>query len=302
MKFRSPWTAGSLMASVAIHLAVIGTIAGLGAGRSGVGSPAGHWVQLTKPVASPMVPIEFVDSPQTPAPPAPGETIPPRMISDKTTGARDQAPADRPVTGKPRLEGKRQGHSLPKPLSAPASRAAVQKPQAAPTPSPEKPLPPSRVKHADGIAVMSPSPSKPTVPKEVTVDLTMRRSDVMGTAASRSDSDKALSAGTPSFAATGSDLGRYIKEMKEKIWIQWFPFVAMTYHQNISTEIVVHYRIMPDGQLQDLVAHRVEGDAFLAEHTLAAIRKAAPFGPLPLEALEQSPDRSLRVVFTFYYG
>jgi len=67
--------------------------------------------------------------------------------------------------------------------------------------------------------------------------------------------------GQVSFDAKRHDLGAYIKELKRKIWINWFPEVEFNYSPVVlKGKTIVEFKIHPDGSISELKAVRHGAD------------------------------------------
>lgn len=54
--------------------------------------------------------------------------------------------------------------------------------------------------------------------------------------------------GQTSFEATGSGMGEYMKQLKEKIWLAWFPYLAFQYPQDFrGADVVLSFTLDPQG-------------------------------------------------------
>lgn len=87
-------------------------------------------------------------------------------------------------------------------------------------------------------------------------------------------------------AQAAADGDAYMKAMQTKI--KWMPP-----EKTKATKVVVQFTINPDGTLKDVGVPQTSGDILADNAAIAAIRKAAPFGPLP------DKTRPMRITFTF---
>lgn len=99
--------------------------------------------------------------------------------------------------------------------------------------------------------------------------------------------------GVTGFAtAPNVDFGPYMKRMQDKIKSYWAP-PAM----DLNAQIVVKYRILKNGSLDSYGISASSGSQELDNAAIEALKKAAPFEPLP----EGFNKESILVQFTFDY-
>jgi len=100
-----------------------------------------------------------------------------------------------------------------------------------------------------------------------------------------------------SINTTAWDFAPYLLDLKHRIKQNWIPPLAFTALGAIHGYTWVHFRIMPDGTMEDLEVVKEYGHESLTRSSLNAVRGAAPFRPLP----EDFPEDYLDVTFRFYY-
>lgn len=88
------------------------------------------------------------------------------------------------------------------------------------------------------------------------------------------------------------DFGPYMKRMQDKIKANWAPPV-----KNMTAQIVVKYRILKNGSLDSYGITASSGSQELDNAAIDALRRSAPFEPLP----ESFNKESILVQFTFDY-
>ena len=97
-------------------------------------------------------------------------------------------------------------------------------------------------------------------------------------------------------------MGAYMKNMKEKIWMAWFPYLAFHYPKDFKTaDAVLEFRLDKQGQLRVIQVGSSEGSPLFAAFCIEAVQRAAPFGPLPQEILDLIGKDELEVTFAFHY-
>lgn len=273
--------------------------------------------------------FDFVESPAENTP-----DIPPKKsrISDRDSVSRDftadkenalpQAPPRIDTQGPAdQLAQKRFDPSrLPSPGASPSTpRPAVPEQQA----PPEQPAQPSAPAPEDaGEQAKKPSPdemvlAKPAVqprpaqpPSQASPALTPSAASpssagmdkVTTQEVSRARSHGAQVYGKTSFDATGSGMGAYIRGMKEKIWLAWFPYLAFHYPKDFrAADAVIAFKLDKDGRLMSVSVAESDGSGLFAAFCVEAVQRAAPFGPLPEEILDLTGKDELEAQFAFHF-
>jgi outer membrane biosynthesis protein TonB len=119
---------------------------------------------------------------------------------------------------------------------------------------------------------------------------------------SRAQSHGAALFGVTSFEATGSGMGEYMKNLKEKIWLAWFPYLAFHYPQDTrGADAVVSITLDAQGKVKILRLIENEGSPVFATYCLEAIQRAGTFGPLPEEILILTGKDEFEIKFGFHY-
>lgn len=118
----------------------------------------------------------------------------------------------------------------------------------------------------------------------------------------RSKSNGAALFGVTSFEATGSGMGEYMKNLKEKIWLAWFPYIAFKYPTDFKTaDAVVGITLDRDGRVALVKVLETQGSEVFASFCVRAVQEASPFGPLPPEILALVGKDELEIKFGFHY-
>ena len=119
---------------------------------------------------------------------------------------------------------------------------------------------------------------------------------------SRSKSRGAQLYGLPSFEARGSVLGEYMKNLEERIWMAWFPYLIAHYPNDFKTvDALVNIRLDAEGQVKDVSLIESKSSALFAAFCMESVRRAGPFGPLPQEVLDLNGKDDLEIKFAFHY-
>lgn len=108
--------------------------------------------------------------------------------------------------------------------------------------------------------------------------------------------------GVTSFETTGSGMGEYMKGVKEKVWLAWFPYLSYKYPQDYRhADVVVSIRLDPNGDVKSLTVLDYEGDPLFADYCMNALQRANNFGKLPDEIVALLKDGELEIRFGFHY-
>lgn len=116
---------------------------------------------------------------------------------------------------------------------------------------------------------------------------------------------KTLSAqffGITSFEATGSGMGEYMKRLKEKVWLAWYPYLAFSYPQDYrSADVVLSIRLDMHGNIKSVQVLDSFGEPHFATYCVEAVQKAGNLGALPEEMRTLLKDEELEIKFGFHY-
>lgn len=106
-----------------------------------------------------------------------------------------------------------------------------------------------------------------------------------------------MTIGNITLNTTAWDFAPYLLDLKRRIRQKWIPPVAFAQLGAIHGYTWVHFRIYPDGKMEDLSIVETEGHDSLHRSSVNAIKGAAPFRPLP----DKFPEDFLEITFGFYY-
>lgn len=243
------------------------------------------------------VPFEFVESPPQSPIEAPLKT---KKISDRDALSQDKTPdkENSPREAPPKLEKQGPADQLEQrrfdPARAPSaastpSPASSFSPPSAPAPSLE--MPPSAAS----------APSSASAPSAALQGLS-GQDKITTPAVSRARSHGAQVYGVTSFEASGSDMGQYVKNMKEKIWLAWFPYLSFHYPKDFrSADALIEFSLNAEGEVKRVKVLESEGSPLFATYCVEAIQRAGPFGPPPREILDLMGKDELESKFAFHY-
>lgn len=89
----------------------------------------------------------------------------------------------------------------------------------------------------------------------------------------------------------------YINKMRKQIEEHWTPPQSVTK----NGEVVVSFKIMPDGRTEDIKIIKSKGDEAMEKSSLQAIVDSSPFASVPPEILKNEEEKYIGITFTFYY-
>ena len=273
-------------------------------------------------------PIEYVEAPALVKPQKPVKA---RRVSDRDSVLRDSSRSVDRTASSPKIEKKGPSDQLaqarPKPVATPVQASAPQKAaqamDAAPPASEPKPKQPQKVAEDPGaIAPEEPSIQAPQQEKSPQAQQSSKaqapspaqepRSGkkeasgvdrIIAQAMTRSKSaGGARLSGTTSFDAMGSDVGIYMKNLKEKIWLAWYPYLAFQYPNDFrAADALLQITLSPEGEVKQVKVLSSYGSPVFTTFCAEAIQRASGFGPIPKEILALLGKEVLEIQFAFHY-
>jgi len=119
---------------------------------------------------------------------------------------------------------------------------------------------------------------------------------------SKSKSKGAELFGVTSFEATGSGMGVYMKNLKEKIWLSWFPYLAFKYPMDFkSADAVISFTLNQKGEVKIVKVVESQGSPLFTSICVEAIQRASGFGEIPQEMLALMGKDEIEIKFGFHY-
>ena len=147
-----------------------------------------------------------------------------------------------------------------------------------------------------------PSPHISASPPRQAVEGLTGRDRITTSEVSKSRSHGAQLYGVTSFEATGSGMGVYIKNMKEKIWLAWFPYLMVHYPKDFKTaDALVSFKLNAKGEVKIVQILESTGSPLFSAFCMESVQRASPFGPLPQEILDLTGKDELEIKFAFHY-
>lgn len=256
--------------------------------------------------------FEFVESPVKTLPQSPEK---PRKTSDRDSLAQDLEGAGPDAAPKTRDSGltdqleqvRREGPAVPVP--SPEERVAVPRRDASAS-SQEQPKSEASAQAGKQEASDFPAPRVKPAPPQIAREATpppapqgLTGNDRITTQEmSRAPSKGTRLRGQVSFEATGSGMGVYMKNLKEKIWLAWFPYLAFNYPTDFrGADAVLKISIDRSGRVRQVSIHESGGSQLFASYCVEAVQRAGDFGPLPEEILALLGKDELEILFGFHY-
>ena len=159
-----------------------------------------------------------------------------------------------------------------------------------------------------GMTLQAPSPPKPPTLASPALKLSPSvrgqavRDRIDAPAVSRARSHGAQVYGMTSFDATGSGMGQYMKNLKERIWLAWFPYLSFHYPKDFrSADAVIQFTLDKEGQVRNVQVASLEGSPVFAAFCMEAVQRASPFGLVPTEVMDLTGRDELDVQFAFHF-
>lgn len=232
-----------------------------------------------------IVQFEFVEAPPAPASQKPQKT---QKIAERDSVAQDSSKGI-----KKDLAPKTQGPSRSDQLAQRPGSSALATKAAAPA-EPQKRSP------GGSEAARSVSAPEPPAPRKITA---AGGAKVVTQETSKIASKGARLYGVTSFEATGSGMGVYMKRLKEKIWANWFPYVAFKFPRDFrGADAVIRFTLDAKGRVKSAKVVESKGTPIFAAFCVEAVERARNFGPLPKEILALTGKDDLEISFGFHYG
>ncbi len=108
--------------------------------------------------------------------------------------------------------------------------------------------------------------------------------------------------GDPSFATQKDELVPYLKELRQKIFEEWFSIVSLRAGVMPDSQVAVEFKLIPDGNIEEMNLLSYQGSKIFPDLCMAAIQQAAPFGRVPIEFPDYMKKKQLVIKFRFYYN
>lgn len=262
--------------------------------------------------------LEFVEAPKQVSTQKP---VNPKKISTRDTISQDTSKSKKRSANTPAIakvgpadqltQIQSQGKSVPpqpeiKPQSA--SKAQLE----------HKPAPPNKVEKVSAESKSSPQndamesvpyksskaqPDRKEIrPSAATTPLMSGGDKISTQAMTKKRGAGARMEGMTSFEATGSGMGAYMKNLKERVWLQWYPYLAFQYPiDSRSADAVISFVIDKRGEVKQVQVVESYGSPQFADFCMQAIQKASGFGELPTEIRALIGKDELEMKFAFHY-
>ncbi|MBI3252800.1 MAG: TonB C-terminal domain-containing protein [Candidatus Omnitrophica bacterium] len=233
--------------------------------------------------------FQFVEAPPKIHPQKPAET---RKIAARDALNQDLLKDKSRASGAPHVKTRGPADQLAQSRSTGAS-GRRQEPQKTKNPSPSAADSPDFLKKKDASSEKpAPSPAPGAMGRD--------KIDTRETGRARSRGARLY--GLTSFEAIGSDMGGYMKNLKEKIWLAWFPYLAFQYPQDFKgADAVISFTLNPKGEVMIVKVVESRGSGAFAAYCMEAVQRAGNFGEVPKEILALTGKNELEIRFAFHY-
>ena len=250
--------------------------------------------------------FEFVEAPPKTIPQKPEESS---KISDRDALNQDKEQDKSGLNGAPNIEAQgfadqlaQQRGVVPQP-SAPKSEPSEEQKAALAAP-PEKTAEglnePREVSRQE--EPKKESQAKPLIQPSPGVQSLTGSDKITTQEMSKSKSKGAELFGVTSFEATGSGMGVYMKNLKEKIWLSWFPYLAFKYPMDFkSADAVISITLNQKGEVKIVKMIESQGSPLFASFCMEAVQRASGFGEVPEEMLALMGKDEIEIKFGFHY-
>ena len=93
-----------------------------------------------------------------------------------------------------------------------------------------------------------------------------------------------------------------MKNLKEKIWLAWFPPIAFKYPSEFrGADAVIQFTLNRAGEVKIIRVAEDGGNHLFAAYCLEAVQRVPDFGPVPAEILALLGKEDIEIDFTFHY-
>jgi len=103
------------------------------------------------------------------------------------------------------------------------------------------------------------------------------------------------------FEAMENELAPYLKEIRERVELNWRAALQMRYSGTSPTKAVLDCAIRPNGQIESVVIVESGDSATYAPLCKEAIEKAGPFQPFPFKVPDMYRNKNLEIRWTFSF-
>ena len=108
--------------------------------------------------------------------------------------------------------------------------------------------------------------------------------------------------GATSYDAMGSDMGIYMKNVKERIWMAWFPYLSFQFPRDFqAADAVISFTLDAKGEVKMVKVLDSYGSTLFTTFCAEAIQRASGFGAVPKEILALLGKDELEIRFAFHY-
>ena len=121
-------------------------------------------------------------------------------------------------------------------------------------------------------------------------------------ATARAKSRGASLSGVTSYDAMGSDMGVYMKNVKERVWLAWFPYLSFQYPNDFqAADATILFTVDAKGEVKTVKVLDSYGSPLFSTFCTQVIQRASGFGEVPKEILALLGKDELEILFAFHY-
>ena len=255
------------------------------------------------------VEFEFVETP--PGPPL-GLDKKTRKIGSHDSQSRDPERLN-PATGDyPKIKQRGPSDQLAQMKNPSGVPVVPRPPQTAQAPRPAQPQPaapqPSAASDLKTPAILPPAqPQAPSQPRAASVPtepmLGLTGADKITTQQmTKSETRGAKLYGMTAFESKGTAMGVYMQNLKEKMWLAWFPSIGFKYPpEHRTADAVIGITLDRQGRVKFVKIVQSWGSPLFATYCMEAVQRAGSFGPVPEEIFALSGKEDVEINFAFHY-
>lgn len=244
----------------------------------------------------PGVTLEFVDSPERIAK---ADSDPEsRLISDRDSRPQDTVPDHDDQESEPRSDGTAPGRSVRKvPRTAQEAKPAEGGQESGRDEQVDsgEGMITARAGEQEGERALSPALQEGLLP------LDLDGLDEFLSPEALNPEGKAQVLKQIAYNTRSTAVGRYLSRLKPRVSNLWMLVVMNNTHYVRSRRTSILFKIMPDGNLGQVMLNEHDGPAWEVRYALKAVTGAAPYEKLDQEILDSIKDDGLWLEFTFNY-
>jgi hypothetical protein len=112
--------------------------------------------------------------------------------------------------------------------------------------------------------------------------------------------------GEDSFMAAQTEAGKYFKEVRNRIELEWYRYMTFNYRTNniLGSEAVIHFKVSKDGKIVDMEKKYISGDFLFKDYCETSILNSGPFPKIPekMDVLLKKGNLDISIYFGYDVG